>query len=168
PPKYVNVGIGWKADPLSSQNRLQVFGNIKATGGVQLGDDTTCDVNKAGTVRYNSGNIEYCDGTSWKRFGGPNMISCYKLGRNPSFRSDVGYYHTFTAGDCGGILPDASYTGLMQALEVCGGLVSLRVYNHGERGVGPGISWAQQAGHPLCTWGPGGDSYYMSAIYFKR
>ncbi|MBU2102958.1 MAG: hypothetical protein KKF80_06135, partial [Candidatus Omnitrophica bacterium] len=53
--------------PLSSQNRLQVFGNIKATGGVQLGDDTTCDVNKAGTVRYKNNKLQLCQsrGNAW-------------------------------------------------------------------------------------------------------
>ncbi|MCM2351478.1 MAG: hypothetical protein NDI69_15755 [Bacteriovoracaceae bacterium] len=38
--------------------------------GIQIGTDSaTCDSTKPGTLRYNSGNVEYCNGSSWLAFG---------------------------------------------------------------------------------------------------
>jgi len=53
-----SVGIG----TINPQAKLEVV------GGVKIGDDTgACDAGnpgKAGTLRYNSGEIEYCDGSN--------------------------------------------------------------------------------------------------------
>jgi hypothetical protein len=46
------------------------LGNISVSGGVRISmDASTCSVNSAGTLRYNAGVVEYCNGTSWSAFG---------------------------------------------------------------------------------------------------
>ena len=45
-------------------------GSIVVSGGVRIGiDATTCALDSAGTLRYNSGLVEYCNGTTWTAFG---------------------------------------------------------------------------------------------------
>jgi hypothetical protein len=66
-----NVGIG----TTSPQSTLQV------NGGVQVGgddnDSNNCLAPKAGTLRYNSGKLEYCEGTNWKSaFAGNVYPNC--------------------------------------------------------------------------------------------
>jgi len=39
---------------------------LEVSGGVKIGDDPDCNSAKAGTMRYNSGAIQYCDSGSWK------------------------------------------------------------------------------------------------------
>jgi hypothetical protein len=51
-----NVGIGTTSPAVK----------LDVAGGVRLGDVTTCDGSNEGTLRYNSGEVQYCDGTSWK------------------------------------------------------------------------------------------------------
>jgi hypothetical protein len=51
------------------------WANLDVAGGVKIGDDqATCDANKAGTMRYDSGAIEYCDGTQWKSAFTPSFV----------------------------------------------------------------------------------------------
>lgn len=38
---------------------------LDVDGGIKVGDDSTCNPSKAGTMRYHNSNIEYCNGTSW-------------------------------------------------------------------------------------------------------
>ncbi|HEU0080553.1 MAG TPA: hypothetical protein VFQ72_00810 [Candidatus Paceibacterota bacterium] len=53
---YGKVGIG-TANPAAS---------LSVAGGVQFGDDAaTCVSAKAGTLRYHSQALQYCDGSSW-------------------------------------------------------------------------------------------------------
>jgi len=41
---------------------------LEVVGGIKVGNDaSTCSSSNAGTIRYNSGNIEYCDGSSWQQ-----------------------------------------------------------------------------------------------------
>ncbi|WP_409477581.1 tail fiber domain-containing protein [Pseudobdellovibrio sp. HCB154] len=55
-----NIGIGIKA-PVAK---------LSVSGGVQISmESATCAASYAGTLRYNSGNVEYCNGTSWVAFG---------------------------------------------------------------------------------------------------
>ena len=55
-----NVGVG-TTNPTS---KLQV------AGGVQIGaDGAGCSAEKAGTLRYNGANVEYCNGSAWQAFG---------------------------------------------------------------------------------------------------
>lgn len=42
--------------------QLEIAGRAAANRGVQVGDDTNCGGTDEGTIRYNSGNLEYCDG----------------------------------------------------------------------------------------------------------
>ncbi len=52
-----SIGIG-TTDPRS---KLEISG-----GGIQIDNDAaSCDATKAGTIRYNSGVLEYCNSTSW-------------------------------------------------------------------------------------------------------
>lgn len=54
------VGIG----TLTPMTKLSV------AGGVQISmESATCAVSYAGTLRYNAGNVEFCNGTTWSAFG---------------------------------------------------------------------------------------------------
>ncbi len=44
---------------------LDLSDTIVASGGVQLGTTATCDGTANGTLRWDSGNLEVCDGTDW-------------------------------------------------------------------------------------------------------
>ena len=45
-------------------------GSISVSGGVRISmDAVSCDANSAGTLRYNAGLVEYCNGTIWSAFG---------------------------------------------------------------------------------------------------
>ncbi len=55
-----NVGIGTTA-PVTK---------LEVSGGVRISmEAATCTVSYAGTLRYNSGLVEYCNGASWSAFG---------------------------------------------------------------------------------------------------
>jgi hypothetical protein len=59
-----NVGIG----TTTPASRLDV------AGGVKLGDDVaTCAAAKAGTIRYNTGAMQFCNGTAWTALGGGSV-----------------------------------------------------------------------------------------------
>ncbi|WP_409479945.1 tail fiber domain-containing protein [Pseudobdellovibrio sp. HCB154] len=46
------------------------LGNVSVSGAIRIGmDATSCAASLAGTLRYNSGTVEYCNGTSWLPFG---------------------------------------------------------------------------------------------------
>ncbi len=55
-----NVGIG----ALSPVTKLVVSGGVKISM-----ESATCSVSFAGTLRYNAGLVEYCNGTTWSAFG---------------------------------------------------------------------------------------------------
>ncbi len=55
-----NVGIGWS----SPVTKLDVNGGIRISM-----ESATCAAGYAGTLRYNSGNVEFCNGTTWSAFG---------------------------------------------------------------------------------------------------
>lgn len=57
--KNGNIGIGIFA-PVT---KLEVSGGVKISM-----EAAACAVSYAGTLRYNSGNVEYCNGTSWAAF----------------------------------------------------------------------------------------------------
>jgi len=67
-----NVGIG-TATPASK---------LSVAGGVQIGDDgAACVAEKAGTLRWNSGSLQVCDGASWEGlvrevvlYGGSSLV----------------------------------------------------------------------------------------------
>ncbi len=55
-----NVGIG----------RIAPVTKLDVAGGVKISmEAATCAASYAGTLRYNSGSVEYCNGTSWAAFG---------------------------------------------------------------------------------------------------
>jgi len=41
---------------------------LDVQGGVKIGDSSSCDATTEGTLRYNTGEMQYCNGTSWKSF----------------------------------------------------------------------------------------------------
>ena len=66
-PTAGNVGIG----TYSPTTRLDVAGNISASGAIQVGTSAlTCTAGIPGAIRYNSGSLEYCDGATWTVLGG--------------------------------------------------------------------------------------------------
>jgi hypothetical protein len=66
--------------------------------------------------------------------------------------------HVFTANECGGTLPDASYAGALSRFKVCYDVLGAQVMNAGEPD-GPGVVLRAGGG---CT-GPA----ELSAIFFK-
>ncbi|TNF24881.1 MAG: hypothetical protein EP329_24140 [Deltaproteobacteria bacterium] len=66
---------------------------------------------------------------------------------------------TFTAADCGGVLPDASYVGVIQRLEPCGGAITFRVLDAGQGG--PGVFFASTS--TVCA-----TNSVLSAVYYPR
>ncbi len=58
--KNGNIGIG----NIAPVTKLEVSGGVKISM-----ESAACAVSYAGTLRYNSGNVEYCNGTSWAAFG---------------------------------------------------------------------------------------------------
>ncbi len=72
-----NVGVG--------NDTPQV--KLDVNGGIKVGNTGTCNTNLAGTIRYNAGNLEFCDGTAWrsttppepKQIIGPSL-SCGQTG----------------------------------------------------------------------------------------
>ncbi|AZZ37203.1 hypothetical protein CIK05_10535 [Bdellovibrio sp. qaytius] len=118
-----NVGIG-KTTPVTT---------LDVSGGVRISmESASCAVSYAGTLRYNSGNVEYCNGTSWSAFGvaGAGMTSLNgstsatqtfafgTFGVTPGVSSANGI-HTFnlplaSAGSVtAGLLSNADYTTFM-------------------------------------------------------
>ena len=57
-----NIGIGL----FQYRAQLGVSGTISATGAIQVGTSTlTCTNGIPGAMRYNSGSLEYCNGSAW-------------------------------------------------------------------------------------------------------
>ncbi|WP_409480251.1 tail fiber domain-containing protein [Pseudobdellovibrio sp. HCB154] len=49
---------------------------LDVNGGLRIGlESAACAVNLAGTIRYNSGNVEYCNGTTWNSFNAGAITS---------------------------------------------------------------------------------------------
>ena len=46
---------------------------LDVAGGIRVGEETICDTNRKGTIRYSNvtDEIEFCDGTAWTRVEGP-------------------------------------------------------------------------------------------------
>lgn len=57
-----SVSIGWN-NPTGSASALDVHGSIRVST-----DTNTCASLNIGAIRYNSPNIEYCNGTAWTAF----------------------------------------------------------------------------------------------------
>ncbi|WP_072387119.1 tail fiber domain-containing protein [Hyphomicrobium sp. CS1BSMeth3] len=50
---------------------LHVVGTVSASGAIQVGTSSlVCGSGIPGAIRYNSGSLEYCNGTSWTALGG--------------------------------------------------------------------------------------------------
>lgn len=68
----------------------------------------------------------------------PHVIVCEKnLSPTPAYGN---YTYTFNASDCGGILPDTNYVGMLSKTGVCGHTYSWTALDAGEVG-GPGITF---------------------------
>jgi hypothetical protein len=58
-----------------SSKKIQIKGDLILQNGLQLGTDAAvCAAAKAGTVRYSSGNMEFCNGTAWTSLSGVSMM----------------------------------------------------------------------------------------------
>ena len=67
-----SVGIG----TTSPQAKLDV------DGGIKVGNDTNCNPQKAGTMMYNSGSVQYCNGSGWQTMGGGISYTYYCFSSN--------------------------------------------------------------------------------------
>ena len=48
---------------------------LDVVGGIKVGDDLeVCNDDKAGTMRYSAGQMEYCNGSGWMQMGGHNIV----------------------------------------------------------------------------------------------
>ena len=66
--------------------------------------------------------------------------------------------HAFTATECGGKLPDASYVGAVTRFSICNSVIAVQVMNAGEPD-GPGIV--------VRSWGGCTGPAELAAIYYK-
>lgn len=103
---------------------------LDVSGGIRIGtENATCAASFAGTLRYNSGVVEYCNGTAWAAFGvsGAGILAINGLvsgsqtfafgdsGNFPNVNS-VGSVHTFnfpnasTAAVSAGLISNTDYT----------------------------------------------------------
>jgi len=85
-----NVGIGTN----NPQSRLDV------NGGIRVGNDPVCNASKAGTLGYNSGQMQFCDGNGWKAVGGTmQTVATIKRYENPAKPLSVQSYIGANPGD---------------------------------------------------------------------
>jgi hypothetical protein len=105
-------------------------GSIFVSGGVRIGtENSSCSTNLAGTLRYNSGIVEYCNGTSWAAFGvsgagilainglasGSQTFATGATGTQPNISSS-GTVHTFNfplasaATTTAGVISNSDYS----------------------------------------------------------
>ena len=111
-------------------------GNVVVSGGLRISMDVAaCSVNLAGALRYNSGSVEYCNGTTWTAFGvsgaglqglngstsGTQTFAIGATGTAPTFATNNGV-HTLniplaSAGSVtGGLLSNADYSTFMNKI----------------------------------------------------
>lgn len=121
-----NVGIGTQ----SPATKLDVAGGLRISM-----EAATCATNLAGTLRYNSGAVEFCNGTTWTAFGvsgaglqglngstsGTQSFAIGTAGTAPNFATANGV-HTLSiplanAGSVtGGLISNADYTTFMNKI----------------------------------------------------
>ena len=117
---------------------------LDVAGGVRIGSEDTCDATTEGTLRYNSTtkSLELCDGASWSAalsgYFSPNDLIVCRFTSTTFMPINGANTHTFTAAECGGKLPDASYRGVLAKTVQCGRDEDWYVVNAGESG-GPGV-----------------------------
>lgn len=114
------VGIG-TANPVTQ---------LDVSGGVRISmESATCAVSYAGTLRYNLGNVEYCNGSTWSAFGisgsgmqsfngstsGTQSFAIGAAGNSPAFNTSNGV-HTLniplasaTSSVTAGLISNADY-----------------------------------------------------------
>ena len=121
-----SVGIG----SLNPVTKLEVSGGIRISM-----ESATCAVSYAGTLRYNSGQVEFCNGTSWAAFGvaGAGITSingstsstqtfAYATAGTTTAFSTVNGVHTLNiplasaASVTGGLVSNADYTTFMNKI----------------------------------------------------
>ncbi len=111
-------------------------GNVVVSGGLRISMDVAvCSINLAGALRYNSGAVEYCNGTTWTAFGvsgaglqglngstsGTQTFAIGTAGTAPTFVTNNGV-HTLniplaSAGSVtGGLLSNADYSTFMNKI----------------------------------------------------
>ncbi|HVK86049.1 MAG TPA: hypothetical protein VM513_18135 [Kofleriaceae bacterium] len=94
----------------------------------------------------------------------PRVIVCRYV--TASLTLDIGatFSHVYTAAECGGTLPDATYVGAIGAFESCTSrLNAVRVMNAGETN-GPGVTLRKaDENTAACT-----DAAELTSIYVKR
>ena len=106
------IGIGIE-NPSSA---LEVDGEIRSTGGIQLGTSEVCDQDHSGTLRWTGSRLEVCNGTDWQSTGGntggglspsdPGTACAAILADNPGVSDDI--YWIDPDGD-GGAEPFQAY-----------------------------------------------------------
>lgn len=74
------------------------YAKLEVSGGVKIGNETTCDSNREGTQRYNSTLkiMEFCNGTTWTSMGGGGITECQVCARHRYYYGG----HSWTAESC--------------------------------------------------------------------
>lgn len=88
-----------------------------------------------GTINQEDNPIDY---TNIK--GVPDFIYCEFFDANMT-PANQGNVHLWTAGECGGALPDDNYVGAMTSVEICGAEDNFVVFTDDGMSNGPGMYW---------------------------
>ena len=125
---YINrygggVGIGNRPVPLA---KLDVGGTISASDAIQVGTSSlTCTSGIPGAIRYNSGVIEFCNGTNWSALGGGSGDRITSGTLAMIANSDTSVVSLSTAGTTWGYLSNAmSYLPRINTERISSSLVS--------------------------------------------
>ena len=153
-----NVGIGTTAP----QGKLDV--SSKASGflppRMATWERDRISAPKDGMVIHNT-DLDRLDVYSKGKWRAPvDTIRCFKLGGCGG--QGPGITKHFAAQDCGGVLPDETYVGVLGGFHPCNGFIAATLLN----APSPGIWWYAAAGR-ACDWYPGA-GYYVDAVYIKQ
>lgn len=88
------VGVGTHSPTAT----LDVAGTISASNAIQVGTSSlTCDAGIPGALRYNSGNLQYCNGSSWTTLGAGGApagnTGDIQFNSGGSLAADTGQFH---------------------------------------------------------------------------
>jgi hypothetical protein len=158
---------------------------LDVRGGVRVGSSAfpppaslSASAAGAGALIYDSTGKRFLgsDGTAWRPMSA--TISC-AAGRAFSDNNHVNHTVKFTAAECGGVLPDSTYTGMAKSILMCNGVEHFHVLDAGESSAGlpanaslrtgPGVSiYPATSGPGPCIWPGSTVGTSVVAVYIKK